>query len=504
MPLPHTFELKHESIIPISKLLSETKLRIPEYQRPYTWNLDNIVSLLNDIKAQSDKSAYRLGTIVLNRSEDLEGNSLLNIVDGQQRSLTLILIILAVVENHPYINSRTSSLHSENVIQIKETVIQVSERVKKLAKNLKFSSDISIYNLHNNFQEISRIVRRGELKIEHIDFLLNKCEVVIFILDELSEAFQFFDSQNSRGKALYPHDLLKAFHLREFSEYDDKITPNIKAQSVAHWESLEDSELHNLFAKHLFRIKRWIDNKPARHFNSQHIDLFKGLSLHKPDLPQYAKSLLTIHNVIDEYNKHLNNPTDNQKIDYPFQLDQKVINGRRFFEMVNHYDVLVKQVKSLEGSDSIRMISKLQQNNFDTVSDQYLDDRAIEIISKLNNYDNKDRQGDRYVRNLFDNTLIYYIDKFSTQDLSLVISIIFIWAYKVRLERYAVKLATMDNYALEGDFFKRIKEATLSKDVWIAGVNSLKDSDVAAPNKQGAKTNTIYQLFDELAYLKVD
>lgn len=504
MPLPHTLKLKHESIIPISKLLSETKLRIPEYQRPYTWNLDNIASLLNDIKAQSDKSAYRLGTIVLNRSKDLEGNPVLNIVDGQQRSLTLMLIVLAVVENHPHLNSCKSSLNSENIKNIKETVIQVSETVKKLAKTLKFSSDISVYNLHNNFQEISRIVRRGEFKIEHIDFLLNKCEVVIFILDELSEAFQFFDSQNSRGKALYPHDLLKAFHLREFSEYDDEINPNIKAQSVAHWESLEDSELHNLFAKHLFRIKRWIDKKPARHFNSRHIDIFKGLSLHKPDLPHYAKSLLTIHNVIDEYNKHLNNPTDNQRIDYPFQLDQKVINGRRFFEMVHHYDVLVKQVKSLETLDSISMIGKLQQNNFDTVSNHYLDDRAKKIVSKLNNYDNKHRQGDKYVRNLFDNTLIYYIDKFGTQDLSLVIRIVFIWAYKVRLKHYAVKLATMDNYALESDFFKRIKEATLSKDVWIAGIDSLKDSDVVSPNKKEDKTNTIYQLFDELDYLTVD
>ena len=31
------------------------------------------------------------------------------------------------------------------------------------------------------------------------------------------EAFQMFDSQNTRGRALYPTDLLKAFHIRERS-----------------------------------------------------------------------------------------------------------------------------------------------------------------------------------------------------------------------------------------------------------------------------------------------
>lgn len=501
MTMHQKFKLEHESIIPVSELLSETRLRIPDYQRPYKWNSRNITSLLNDIKAQSDKPAYRLGTIVLNSSKDRNNNPVLNIVDGQQRSLTLMLIVLAVAENSLHNNSDNHSNNPANIKSTKATIAKVSDTVKKLATILEFYSDISIYNLHTNFQEISRIVKRGELNIEHIDFLLNKCEVVIFILDDLSEAFQFFDSQNSRGKALYPHDLLKAFHLREFSEYDDEINLNIKAQSVAHWESLEDNELHDLFAKHLFRIKRWIDKKPARHFTSRHVDIFKGLSLHKEGLPHYAKALQALHNVIDEYNKQLRDPTDNQRIDYPFQLDQKIINGRRFFEMVEHYDVLVRQIKSLEDSESISTIGHIQQNESNTVSNHYLDEQAKKIISKLNSYDNKHRQGDKYVRNLFDNTLIYYIDKFGTQDLSLVIRIIFIWAYKVRLERYAVKLATMDNHALEGDFFERIKGATLPKDVWINGVDSLKDSDVATPNKAQDKINAIYQLFDELDYL---
>lgn len=39
-------------------------------------------------------------------------------------------------------------------------------------------------------------------------------EVVVLKVNEISEAFQLFDSQNTRGRALDPHDLLKAYHLR--------------------------------------------------------------------------------------------------------------------------------------------------------------------------------------------------------------------------------------------------------------------------------------------------
>ena len=89
------------------------------------------------------------------------------------------------------------------------------------------------------------------------------------------------------------------------------------------------------------------------------------------------------------------------------------------------------------------------------------------------------------------------------QDLSQVIEVVFIWAYKIRLERYAVKLATMDNRAVNGMLFKRIKESTLPKEVWLTGISPLKGSDIQESNKNSdkKKNNDIYQLFDELNYL---
>ena len=61
------------------------------------------------------------------------------------------------------------------------------------------------------------------------EYIENRCELIVVITSDVSEAFQFFDSQNARGKALYPHDLLKAYHLREMNDISDEETeqPNI-------------------------------------------------------------------------------------------------------------------------------------------------------------------------------------------------------------------------------------------------------------------------------------
>ena len=484
--------LQNRTIISVKQLLSECLLTIPEYQRPYKWNQHNIASLFNDIKTQCDKPAYRLGTIVLHKSKDKDDKHVLNIVDGQQRTLTLMLTVMAIIKNyHP-----DNSTKPKEVKAIGKILGELSNTVPALAKKQEFASDISVYNLHSNFQEIIRIISRGELSIEHIDFLLNQCEVVIFILEDESEAFQFFDSQNSRGKELYPHDLLKAFHLREFSAYDERLNPNIKAQTVAHWESLADDELHRLFSQHLFRIKRWIDHKPAGNFTSRHVDIFKGVSLHKQNLPHYAKAMMITHHFIDDYNSNIHRHIDAQAMNYPFQLDQKMVNGRRFFEMVEYYDTLIERTKTI---DMAHASENKDNNSSVTVYNQTLNERASKIVKILDIYSDKWRQGDKYTRNLFDNTLIYYVDKFGMKDLSQVIEIIFIWAYKIRLRQFAVKLATMDNHAVDGMLFKRIKDATLPKEVWIAGVQPLRGNDIKESNKKA--DNDIYQLFDHLNYL---
>ena len=67
-------------------------LKIPYYQRPYVWNEKSITILFNDTynAYKSSQEEYRLGTIILHYDKN---ENKLNIVDGQQRLISLALLL---------------------------------------------------------------------------------------------------------------------------------------------------------------------------------------------------------------------------------------------------------------------------------------------------------------------------------------------------------------------------------------------------------------------------
>ena len=74
----------NSDIITVQQLLCFKNLAIPAYQRPYKWSPKNAIQLLQDVQLHKDKSAYRLGTVVIH-NETIKEVTKSNIVDGQQR-----------------------------------------------------------------------------------------------------------------------------------------------------------------------------------------------------------------------------------------------------------------------------------------------------------------------------------------------------------------------------------------------------------------------------------
>ncbi|RYZ76179.1 MAG: DUF262 domain-containing protein, partial [Proteobacteria bacterium] len=79
-------------ILTVATLLTDRSLRIPPYQRPYKWTAVNVGQLFDDITRFKDKQSYRLGTIVFHEDDGLR-----NVVDGQQRTITLLLAVKALI-----------------------------------------------------------------------------------------------------------------------------------------------------------------------------------------------------------------------------------------------------------------------------------------------------------------------------------------------------------------------------------------------------------------------
>jgi uncharacterized protein with ParB-like and HNH nuclease domain len=78
----------------INEFLNESKyLKIPDYQRPYSWSTTNITQLLKDIhNSIKDSKGWFLGPVFTTHNEDGIFNEK-EILDGQQRLTTILLIL---------------------------------------------------------------------------------------------------------------------------------------------------------------------------------------------------------------------------------------------------------------------------------------------------------------------------------------------------------------------------------------------------------------------------
>jgi len=451
------------TIISVYDLLMDPALEIPQYQRPYKWTGKHINQLFSDIAIHKDKSAYRLGTIVFHREGEKN-----NIVDGQQRTISLLLAARALIQR-----SKEKKLERKDL----------QERLLKLEQvmvNPSFNSEISQKNIHSNYLEVARIVSRADFTEAHIDFFMNKCQVVAVALTDVSEAFQFFDSQNARGRDLEPHDLLKAYHLREFSPRDDPL----KVATVARWESSNTKELATLFSQYLYRIRNWSKGVSARYFSKDDSDLFKGVNIDTVASYPYVEQMRIAHHFVDHYNSQYERQIDSREMGFPFHLDQIIINGRRFFELISHYQ------------SKVARISAESWNGHELVGAEGLDGFAQDIMETINNYPARTRTGDCYVRAMFDCLLIYYIDKFGHAELSRAIEKIFIWAYSLRLQMQVVQLASMDNHVLKKNLFRLIKESTRPADFINCSLPVLNDNNCF----KSEKTAVLRELFRDMKY----
>jgi hypothetical protein len=464
------------NIISVKELLQTDNVIIPTYQRPYKWTAKNVNQLIDDIIFHNDKSAYRLGTLVIHSEKTENNTTVLNIVDGQQRTLTLTLIAHAITQNC------TDKLN--NIYKRGEKLENYSPKFINLA----FSSDITKANIQNNYKIIER--RINDFDEKTIGFFYEKCELVKVVLEDISEAFQFFDSQNARGKDLEPHDLLKAFHLREMNNFS---TEEERKKAVEKWENMDSAKLSKLFSQYLFRIRNWSKGYSARYFTKNDIDIFKGVSPNIEENYPFAAMLRIAHFYVEEYNRSFHRNIDKRIMNFPFQIDETIINGKRFFEMIEHYQIMIDSIKSKE------------------MSEKY------PILNLIKTYDGSFRTGDKYIRNLFYCGLIYYIDKFverelkydehkkeyyykfKDKNLSKAIEKIFVWAYSLRLKLQAVGLDSIDNYALgksehsQIKLFQKIKETIKPNDILNLRLEILKEN-------KSSKTDEIVKLFKDMKY----
>lgn len=367
----------------ITKLkdLLNINLALPSYQRPYSWNMKSSNTLFIDTyEAFKDGIIeYRLGSVILHK----ECSGKYNIVDGQQRLTTLSILLFCLGDDKQRLLKEKYSKLSDNVIITNFGVL--SKRIKELTDD--------------------------ECK-KYKDYLLNQCTMVQIVTDSEQEAFQFFDSQNSRGKELAPHDLLKSYHLREMNNEDKKQ----KVEIINSWENMNQDDLDDLFKNYLYPLIQWYKGKEGLGYSSNKIDSFKGIK--GANIYSYAIYHKASNLYVEKFNADCNNELLTYKFLNQFQLTQPFIAGKRFFNYTTHYGKLLEMIQK-----QINCFHEREQ-----------------VPSK--------RSGDIYIMRLYECSLLFFVDRFGLDSLTQsVMQQLYSWSYSLRLAMNAVYPQTIDKYA---------------------------------------------------------
>ena len=389
-------------IISVNKLL-KMNLDIPRYQRPYKWDIKNIGDLFLDITnaisdaKRYDNFKYRIGTIILHKTN----NGVYNIVDGQQRIISLVLLRYALEKD-----LRRQNLEKDT---LKKYGLEKEFDCSILTKD--FKSKITQNNIHKNYTFISECfsLKSIKSKLKFGEAFETILEVVVICVDNVNEAFQLFDSQNTRGKALDPHDLLKAYHLRAMKD-----CPYEMQHAVTKWEAKETKKIKELFDLYLFPIWNWSRGFKSKPFTSKEIDTYKGIEESSPY--SYARRA--------------------SRASPFFQITDPFTAGNDFFEMVDHYINLLWDIKS-----EICANQRFETIKFVLVNGKTVESPEDMDAVKLNSV------GFVYAKNLFLCALFHYYDKFHNFD-EMAVKKLFSWAFMLRVDMENLGFDSVNKYAI--------------------------------------------------------
>ena len=236
---------------------------IPDYQRPYAWTETECLTLWDDLfefaipdnnadKFNTDEEYY-LGPIVTFKNDDNK----LEIIDGQQRLTTLMLLLRAF-------HVKFLKAQDENSVKTRESIEKCIWKTDEFGKpnmnELKIDSEVAT---DGDKEEFLTILRTGDVdrnqkskyavnfrffqqKIEEfVDSfpmylakfpirILNNCILLPIEADNQNTALRIFSTLNDRGMPLSDADIFKA----QFYKY--YTSKNQKNDFIEKWKDLEE------------------------------------------------------------------------------------------------------------------------------------------------------------------------------------------------------------------------------------------------------------------------
>jgi uncharacterized protein with ParB-like and HNH nuclease domain len=229
----------------LQNLFANKVFKIPNYQRGYSWETEQINDLIEDLELISNKIHYT-GTIVWKKSNETvkgfgETFPIHEIVDGQQRLTSLIIFLNEIRKELDSINSNEAKktaktiletyikkegtqgaiykleLDGDNAIYFREAVLEPDGFAEQKTK-----SHSLLQNAKTTFREYLLSKKRAMKENEYYVFLQNLVSKItqylgftVYEVEDDSEVGVIFEVLNDRGKPLSRLDIVKNFLIYE-------------------------------------------------------------------------------------------------------------------------------------------------------------------------------------------------------------------------------------------------------------------------------------------------
>lgn len=318
----------------IADLLNAGYYVIPRFQRPYSWDQENITEFWDDT-VRGNHDDYFIGSMVVYKMADRK----YGVVDGQQR-LTTITILLCVIRDilsdeghgdqakglHRLIERENINNESEFVLQTESSYPYFQEYIQK-SEEPDLNAEIhqeerNLQAAHGLFQKlVGRLVEsaKGNPKLtkERVqetirrdltsirDTLLS-LKIILIRLDDEDDAYIIFETLNTRGKDLALSDLVKN-HFTKLLKAKNKGIDQPKEKWALLRETIEGSKveldsdnfIHHYWlskyeyitAKNLFKEFRKVVTKgnAAAELQAMLNDAELYRSIHEPEYGKWTK-----------------------------------------------------------------------------------------------------------------------------------------------------------------------------------------------------------------------
>jgi hypothetical protein len=233
------------------------KFTVPGYQRGFEWGKKEFEDLWLDINRIGDKvDRHYLGNIILLEKERGET---FEIVDGQQRMVTLSLLLMAVRDSMvvgekddkrvtQVVNSYPKAEPEQRIELHDEAANEAFRNIWRGAVDEASGAVSTAYDYYlDKLQDLS------DTEIDNLtQDIVTRLEVVETQCSDVSLAYTIFQSQNERGKEVSPHILVKS---RVYGAAEELDTKQRRMEAKRRWD-----HIYNLLEEELGGA-RWTNNE---------------------------------------------------------------------------------------------------------------------------------------------------------------------------------------------------------------------------------------------------